>query len=60
MKTVFICIQIMAAIAAIIFGVGMIDTMDTTTVVIGTLMTFIGIMTIIMYGVILTIIYEDE
>ena len=60
MKTVFICTQIMAAIVAIIFGVGMIDTMDTSTVVIGALMTFAGIMTIMMYAVILSIIYEDE
>lgn len=60
MKTVFICTQIMAAIAAIVFGVGMIDTMDTSAVVIGALMTFAGIMTIMMYAVILTIIYEDE
>lgn len=60
MKTVFICTQIMAAIAAIVFGVGMIDTMDTSAVVIGALMTFAGIMTIMMYAVILTIIYEDD
>ena len=60
MKTVFICTQIMAAIAAIVFGVGMIDTMDTSAVVIGGLMTFAGIMTIMMYAVILTIIYEDD
>lgn len=60
MKTVFICTQIMAAIVAIVFGVGMIDTMDTSTVVIGALMTFAGIMTIMMYAVILSIIYEDD
>ena len=60
MKTIFICLQIMAAIAAMIFGVGMIDTMDTTTVVLGTMLTLVGVITIIMYAVILTIIYEDE
>jgi len=50
----------MAAIAAMVFGVGMIDTMDTTTVVLGTMLTLVGVITIIMYAVILTIIYEDE
>ena len=60
MKTIFICLQIMAAIAAMVFGVGMIDTMDTTTVVLGTMLTLVGVITIIMYAVILTIIYEDE
>jgi len=50
----------MAAIAAMVFGVGMIDTMDTTTVVLGTMLTFVGVITIIMYAVILTIIYEDD
>jgi len=60
MRTIFIISQIMAAIAAMVFGVGMIDTMDTTTVVLGTMLTFIGVITIIMYAVILTIIYEDD
>jgi hypothetical protein len=50
----------MAAIAAMVFGVGMIDTMDPTTMVLGALITFMGIVTIVMYAIILTIIYEDE
>ena len=60
MKTIFICLQIMAAFAAMVFGVGLIDSMDPTTMVLGALITFMGIMTIVLYAVILTIIYEDD
>ena len=59
MKTIFICLQIMAAIAAMIFGVGMIDTMDTTTVIIGAGLTIIGMLILIMYTIILTHMYDD-
>ena len=60
MKTIFICLQIMAAIAAMVFGVGMIDTMDTTTVIIGAGLTIIGILALIMYTIILTHMYEGD
>jgi hypothetical protein len=49
----------MAAIAAMIFGVGMIDSMVTTTVIIGAGLTIIGMLALIMYTIILTHIYED-
>ena len=59
MKTIFICLQIMAAIAAMIFGVDMIDTMDTTTMIIGAGLTIIGMLALIMYTIILTHMYDD-
>ena len=59
MKTIFICLQIMAAIAAMIFGVGMIDTMDTTTVIIGARLTIIGMITLVFYVIVLAHIYDD-
>lgn len=59
MKTIFICLQIMAAIAAMIFGVGMIDTMDTTTVIIGAGLTIIGMITLVFYVIVLAHIYDD-
>ena len=59
MKTIFICLQIMAAIAAMIFGVGMIDSMETTTVIIGAGLTIIGMLALIMYTILLANIYDD-
>ncbi len=59
MKTIFICTQIMAAIAAMIFGVGMIDSMVTTTVIIGAGLTIIGVLALIMYTILLANIYDD-
>ena len=59
MKTIFICLQIMAAIAAMIFGVGMIDSMVTTTVIIGAGVTIIGVLALIMYTILLANIYDD-
>jgi len=59
MKTIFICLQIMAAIAAMIFGVGMIDSMETTTVIIGAGLTIIGMLALIMYTILLAHIYDD-
>jgi hypothetical protein len=59
MKTIFICLQIMAAIAAMIFGVGMIDSMVTTTVIIGAGLTIIGMLALIMYTILLAHIYDD-
>jgi len=59
MKTIFICLQIMAAIAAMIFGVGMIDSMVTTTVIIGAGLTIIGVLALIMYTILLANIYDD-
>jgi hypothetical protein len=49
----------MAAIAAMIFGVGMIDTMDTTTVIIGAGLTIIGMITLVFYVIVLAHIYDD-
>jgi len=59
MKTIFICLQIMAAIAAMIFGGGMIDSMETTTVIIGAGLTIIGMLALIMYTILLAHIYDD-
>jgi hypothetical protein len=49
----------MAAIAAMIFGVGMIDSMVTTTVIIGAGLTIIGMLALIMYTILLAHIYDD-
>ena len=38
----------------------MIDTMDTTTVIIGAGLTIIGMLTLIMYAIILTHMYEGD
>jgi len=51
--------KIMAAIAAMIFGVGMIDSMVTTTVIIGAGLTIIGVLALIMYTILLANIYDD-
>jgi len=59
MKTIFICLQIMAAIAAMVFGVGMIDSIVTPTVIIGAGLTIIGMLALIMYTIILTHMYDD-
>tara|TARA_X000000950_G_scaffold230850_1_gene279219 strand:- start:318 stop:497 length:180 start_codon:yes stop_codon:yes gene_type:complete len=59
MKTIFICLQIMAAIAAMIFGVGMIDSMNTEHVIVGAGLTIIGMLALIMYTIILTHMYDD-
>ncbi len=59
MKTIFICLQIMAAIAAMVFGVGMIDSMNTPNMIIGAGLTIIGMLALIMYTIILTHMYDD-